>query len=141
MNNFKLLIKRVDGGQVPAWSDRGNAGLDLHSNETIVVHPQWIQKIKLGIATAFPETYVGLLRDRSGLASRGLHVLAGVIDSSYRGEWIATVANLGLEPIEINRFDRICQCIFVPRFHLQITPTDNLPESLRGSSGFGSSGR
>ena len=140
MFNFRLLIKRVDGGRVPEWRGGENAGLDLHSNVDCVIEVGTIKLVNLGIATAFPEQYVGLLRDRSGLGSRGLHVLAGVIDSSYRGEWVAALMNLGMEDVKINRFDRVCQCIFTPRFQLQITPTDILPDSIRGSSGFGSTG-
>ena len=134
-----LKIKCIDGGKLPKWNQQ-NAGLDLYANEDCIVGKN-ICKIPLGIATEFPPQYVGLIKGRSGLASQGLLILAGVIDSSYRGEWIAAVKNLTDNIIIIKRHDRICQVIFPVILHLQITEVDKLTESIRGSSGFGASGK
>ena len=90
---------------------------------------------------AIPEGYFGNIRDRSGLAAKqAAHCLAGVIDSGYRGEVGVVMVNLGKEPIEILKNDRIAQMIIQKIETPTITEVDDLDATTRGEGGFGSTG-
>ena len=96
-----------------------------------------------GIAVSIPDGFAGLVVPRSGLASRhGISVVngPGLIDSGYRGEIHAILINLGQEPFTIERGDRIAQLVVVPVAEPEYRVVDELPESKRGSDGFGSTG-
>lgn len=137
-----LFIKTLDPTiQLPTWNGTGNAGLDIRSNEYITLEHGKITLVSTGIATEFSEEYVVLLRDRSGLAVKGLHVLAGVIDSSYRGEWKVVLMNLSDTDYNIVKGERIAQAIIVRREQLEIKETQVLSNTARGDGGFGSTGR
>ncbi|KKL66535.1 hypothetical protein LCGC14_2144030, partial [marine sediment metagenome] len=123
---------------IPKWAP-GDAGLDLHSAVDVTIARQSRAIVPLGIATQFPLQYVGILKDRSGNASKGRHIHGGVIDSGYRGEWRVIFENTG-DDWNIKKGDRIAQVLFLPCFHLLIKTVDSLSDSVRGSSGFGSSG-
>jgi len=114
----------------------GSAGHDITSIEDIVFKPGDLKKIHTGIKTEFPSNLVALIRDRSGLGSRGLHILAGVIDSDYRGEWIIIAINLGYNDVVIKVGDKVAQAVFVEH-HKYMDPID----VIRGDKGFGSTGR
>ena len=137
-----LQVMRVQGGKLPTWGSMGDAGLDLYSRDYLVVSPNKRRIVKLGIATSFDNRFVALLEDRSGLAAKhGLTVLAGVIDSAYRGEWGCVLYNSGDKPYTVEMGDRICQAIFVQIQHPRIQEVIELPPSGRGESGFGASGK
>lgn len=111
----------------------GSAGHDVASSEDVTIEPGQIKQIHTGIRITFEQDLVVLLRDRSGLGSRGLHILAGVIDSDYRGEWIVVACNLGTEAIVIKDGDKVAQAIFV-KYYLHFDPMVR----IRGQKGFGS---
>lgn len=136
---LKLRVKLV-GGSLPAWKDTADAGLDLKSSEDMIIGVGERKCVPLGICTSFNSMYVGLLRDRSGLALRGMILTGGVIDSGYRGEWKATIKNDSRETWQIQKGERICQVLFIPVIHLEVIQVDSLEESLRGDKGYGSSG-
>ena len=142
--NINLKIKVLPGGTLPQWGDHGNAGLDLHAVGSGVIPPKCLAVVHLGICTEFSPTYVAYLKDRSGMAAKGLHLFGGVIDSSYRGEWKAVIYNSGCTPYHITAGDRVCQAVFHSVFHLQISEvnenTTDLSPSVRGQGGFGSTG-
>jgi len=95
-----------------------------------------------GLKMAIPVGYGVIVRDRSGLAvKQGLHVLAGVIDSSYRGEWMICLLNTGDNTYEIVEGDRIAQAIVVPEYKIDFMEEKDLDDTFRGESGFGASGR
>jgi dUTP pyrophosphatase len=95
-----------------------------------------------GLKIAIPTGYGIVLRDRSGLAvKQGLHVLAGVIDSSYRGEYMICLINTGDNTYEIVEGDRIAQAIIVPEYKIDFIEEKKLDETFRGEKGFGASGR
>tara|TARA_R110002110_G_scaffold198675_6_gene409174 strand:- start:17041 stop:17532 length:492 start_codon:yes stop_codon:yes gene_type:complete len=95
-----------------------------------------------GISMAIPQGYAGFIWDRSGLsAKKGVHRLAGVIDSSYRGEILICLVNLGKETVLIEKHDRIAQMIIQKEEPCTMTWSDSLSESNRGEKGFASSGR
>lgn len=140
LNSLGIRIKSI-GGQIPKWKNMEDAGLDLHASVDMVVAPGERIVMPLGIQTEFGPQYVAIIKDRSGLAGKGICVRAGVIDSSYRGEWKVVMANCGEETWDVKRGDRVAQVIFMPCFHLTIEEVDSLSSSERGGGGFGSSGR
>lgn len=97
-----------------------------------------------GVAVAVPEGFAGLVTPRSGLAARhGITVLnaPGLVDSGYRGEIKVILANLSNEPYRVERGDRIAQLVVVAVAVQEYEVVDVLPDSARGESGFGSTGR
>ena len=100
--------------------------------------------IPTGIAVAIPAGHVGLVAPRSGLAARhGISVVngPGVVDAGYRGEVNAILINHGSATVHLDRGDRIAQLVVVPITSIEFAPVEELPETPRGSGGFGSSGR
>jgi dUTP pyrophosphatase len=95
---------------------------------------------KTGIAMAISEGFGALLWDRSGMGVKLVHRLAGVIDSDYRGEWKVILTNLSNNPIDICEGDRIVQAIFTEQVVAHFEEVDVLPETQRGTGGFGSTG-
>ena len=136
---------------VPTRTGLSDAGWDLYSLEDVVICAGQRVVVKTGIALEIPEEFVGLIWPRSGLAvKQGISVLAGVIDSGYRGEIMVCLLNTNKEmplsysdiaDVNINKGDRIAQILFqqVPDF--QLIETMELFESVRGDKGFGSSGK
>ena len=139
-DSLDIKIKSI-GGIVPQWKSEGDAGLDLHASADTTVPTGQNALIGLGIQTEFDPQYVAIIKDRSGLANEGIYTQAGVIDSSYRGEWKVLVVNTGVWDWVVRRGDRIAQVLFLPCHHLLVEEVDELTESLRGVHGFGSTGR
>jgi len=119
--------------------NKGDAGLDLRSSLGCLLEVLKPTLIPLGIAAAIPEGYVAILKDRSGLASKGIHVIGGVIDSSYRGEWKAILIALNKSYLVVPG-ERVCQAIFIKYNHYEINEVDTLDTTDRGEAGFGSTG-
>ena len=122
----------------------GDAGVDLRSVEHIVLKPQERAMVATGLAIALPEGYAGFVLPRSGLAAKhGISIVnaPGLIDSNYRGELKVVLVNTDPEEsfsIEIG--DRIAQLIVMPVPTISFEQVEELPDSQRGESGFGSSG-
>jgi dUTP pyrophosphatase len=94
-----------------------------------------------GVKMAIPEGYYGRVAPKSGLASKaGLDVLAGVIDSDYRGEIIVLLVNLGQSPVVIHNHEKIAQLIFERAEQAYVYEVEELNDTPRGSKGFGSTG-
>jgi dUTP pyrophosphatase len=126
---------------MPFKSHRSDAGFDLVSDETVWVFARDRQTIKTGISFDMPENMAGLIWPRSGLAvKKGIDVLAGVIDSGYRGEIMVCLYNTSDEDVEIKRGDRIAQIIFQEVPNISLLLRETLETSQRGSNGFGSTG-
>ena len=136
--SYKLLTETA---QMPFKSHRSDAGFDLTADENTWVFGRERQTIKTGVSFDMPDNMAGLIWPRSGLAvKKGIDVLAGVIDSGYRGEIMVCLYNTSDEDVEINRGDRIAQIIFQEVPEVGITVIDSLGSSQRGSNGFGSTG-
>jgi dUTP pyrophosphatase len=127
--------------KLPSRGSKWAAGLDLQSIESVTLEPGERSAIRTGLAVAIPHGFYGRVAPRSGLAVRsGVDVLAGVIDSDYRGEIRCALINLGNEPFRIEPGMRIAQLIIEavilpePEWSNELTGTD------RGSGGFGSTG-
>ena len=126
---------------MPSKSNQSDAGWDLYAAEDAIIEPSQTELIGTDIAMAIPEGYVGLIWDRSGMATkRGMHRFAGVIDSGYRGPIKVCLWNSTQEHCIINKGERIAQILFqaVPDF--PIIEVQNLDKTSRGSHGFGSTG-
>src|SRR6476620_4722555 len=136
--NFKRLDPRA---VLPTRGSAAAAGLDLYSIEDINLQPHERVLARTGIAVAIPPGFYGRVAPRSGLAVKnGLDVLAGVIDSDYRGELCCALYNSGDEAVNLPQGSRLCQLIV----EQIITPTpawvEELEETARGAGGFGSTG-
>jgi dUTP pyrophosphatase len=146
MTIIKIMIafkvKKIAADAVlPTKHTPTDAGIDIYTNETYTLRPGERHMFSTGLSIEFPEGYVALLWDRSGLGSKGIHRLAGVIDSSYRGEWKVVLLNTTDEPFEIKQGDKIIQCIMQKFEPVEISEVAELSDTERGASGFGSSGR
>ena len=121
----------------------GDAGYDLYAISAHGVEPGQRALIDTGLHLEIPAGFVGLVKDRSSVAAAGIHTLAGVIDSSYRGELKILLANLGSGRYEVRTGQKIAQLLVVPAYTEAIEIVDSLEDlstSPRGSGGFGSTG-
>lgn len=145
---IKVYFQRVEGGQdieLPSYETPGSAGMDLRASnsEPIELMPGKRMLIPTGFKMALPEGYEAQIRPRSGLAFRnGITMLnsPGTIDSDYRGEVKVLAVNHGEEPFIIKYGDRIAQMVIAPINQISIEETSELPKTVRGGGGFGSTG-
>lgn len=133
--------KLVSNAILPTKGDPVDAGIDVFTNEDYTLKAGEVHAFSTGISVEFPKGYVALLWDRSGLGSKGIHRLAGVIDSGYRGEWKVVLINLTKKPYKVFAGDKIAQCVMQKFEPVKITEAKQLKSSKRGKRGFGSSGR
>ncbi len=140
MIDFKVKKLSADA-TLPSKDNSSDAGIDFYTNESYTLQPGERHMFSTGISVEFSEGYVALFWDRSGLGSKGIHRLAGVIDSGYRGEWKVILLNTTDEPYEIKKGDKIVQCILQKFEPVKVSEVKELSDSMRGKKGFGSSGR
>jgi dUTP pyrophosphatase len=146
---MKVQIRRLPHARdlaLPAYATEGAAGLDLFAavDNEIELPPGGRTAVPCGIALALPDGFEAQLRPRSGLALRhGITMLnsPGTIDSDYRGEVKAIVINLGEQPFRIARGMKIAQLVVSPCTRAELVACSELPPSLRGADGFGSTGQ
>ena len=138
----ELKIHRTDKSvEMPFYAKANDAAFDLRSADVKLVKPGEKVIVKTGIRMAIPEGYAGLIWDRSGLAAKnGLHCLAGVIDSGYRGEVGVVIKNLGEEEMLIEKNMRIAQMLIQPVESARIMEVEELDDTDRGEGGFGHTG-
>ena len=143
----KVLIKKLSSEvQLPSYKTLGASGMDLMAfiKSSITVKPKTSSLIPTGLSIAFSEDYEVQIRPRSGLAAKNnISVLntPGTIDSDYRGEIKVIIYNHGNNDFLINNGDRIAQMILMPVVKIELEETNNLPETIRGEGGFGSTGK
>ena len=143
----KVLIKKLDPAvELPAYKTEGASGMDLMAfvKETINLKPNSSCLVPTGLAVAFSSDFEIQIRPRSGLAAKNsISVLntPGTIDSDYRGEIKVILFNHGKSDFLINNKDRIAQMILTPVIKMDLEETDDLPETIRGEGGFGSTGK
>jgi len=129
---------------VPGYAHPGDAGADLTAAEAVRIEPGQRVIVRTGVAVALPEGYVGFVVPRSGLAARhGITIVntPGTLDSGYRGEIKVILLNTDTsEPYDVALGDRIAQLVVLPVTRATFVPVDVLPESARGTGGFGSTG-
>lgn len=124
----------------PTRATDGSAGLDLYADEEAVIPEYSRIWVKTGLAVAVAPGYCGLIWPRSGLAGSGLDTSAGVIDSDYRGEVKVLLCNGTPHRKTVRKGERIAQLLIVPVGMPNLIEVDALPETARGTNGFGSSG-
>ena len=144
-DSVAVPIKRLDAElELPSYAYPGDAGLDLRSAEDAVLEPFERKAIPCGIALAIPRGFAGFVLPRSGLAAKhGISIVnaPGLIDSDYRGEIKVILVNMDAhEAFEIKRGDRIAQLVIMAVPVVDLCETTDLPDTDRGSGGFGSSG-
>ena len=143
----KVLIKKLNPSvQVPSYKTNGASGMDLmaYVQKPINLKPGKSCIVPTGLSIAFPQKYEIQIRPRSGLAAKNnISVLntPGTIDSDYRGEIKIILFNHGNENFIINNNDRVAQMVLTPIIKMELEETNELPESLRGKGGFGSTGK
>ena len=143
----KVLIKKLDPNvELPSYKTNGASGVDLMAfiKKPIKIAPNSSYLVPTGLSMAFSEDYEAQIRPRSGLAAKNsITVLntPGTIDSDYRGEIKIILFNHGKEDFLINNKDRVAQMILTPVAKMEFEETDNLPVTLRGEGGFGSTGK
>ena len=144
---IKVLIKKLNSKvQLPNYKTGGSSGMDLMAflESPIKIRPQESSLIPTGISIAIPEDTEVQIRPRSGLAAKySISVLntPGTIDSDYRGEIKIILFNHSKEEFIINNNDRIAQMVLVPILKAKFDEVESLPTTLRGSGGFGSTGK
>ena len=143
----KVLIKKLNPSvQLPSYKTNGASGMDFMAfiEKPINLEPGKSCLVSTGLSVAFPEEYEIQIRPRSGLAAKNnISVLntPGTIDSDYRGEIKVILFNHGNKNFKIDNNDRIAQMILTPVIKIDLEETDELPESIRGARGFGSTGK
>ena len=143
----KILIKKTSKKAItPKYKTKGSSGVDLSAflNKKIVIKPNSSELVPTGLQVAIPKELEIQIRPRSGLAAKesmGVLNSPGTIDSDYRGELKIILFNHGDKDFIINNGDRIAQMVLVPILKMEFEEVDNLPNTVRGQGGFGSTGK
>ncbi len=144
---IKVLVKKLKPSvKLPSYKTTGASGMDLmaYIDKSIELKPGKSCLVPTGLSVAFPKEYEIQIRPRSGLAAKNnISVLntPGTIDSDYRGEIKVILFNHGNKNFKISNNDRIAQMILTPVIKMNLEETNELPESMRGERGFGSTGK
>ena len=142
-----VLIKRLNSkAQIPNYKTKGSSGMDLMAflENPIIIKPKESALIPTGISIAIPDDTEVQIRPRSGLAAKsniGVLNAPGTIDSDYRGEIKIILFNHGNQNFTVKNNDRVAQMVLTPIIKITFEEVDELPETLRGSGGFGSTGK
>ena len=143
----KVLLKKLDPEVLlPSYKTKGSSGMDLMAflKEPIKILPSTSCLIPTGISIAIPKDVEIQIRPRSGLAAKSnISVLntPGTIDSDYRGELKIILFNHGKKDVIVNNNDRVAQMVLMPILKIDFEEVNELPETMRGSGGFGSPGK
>lgn len=145
MSFIEIPVQQLDPHlPLPHYAHHNDAGADLVTAEDFTLAPGERRLVRTGLAVAIPDGWVGLVHPRSGLAVRhGITLVnaPGTVDAGYRGELKVCLLNTDLHtPVSFSRGDRIAQILFQQVSQAQFAVVDELPESIRGTGGFGSSG-
>ena len=143
----KILIKKLNSKvKIPKYKTDGSSGMDLMAflDKSVTILPQKSELIPTGLFIAIPKNTELQIRPRSGLAIKNnISVLntPGTVDSDYRGEIKVILYNHGDKGFVVNNEDRIAQMVLVPVIKANFEEVENLPETIRGEGGFGSTGK
>lgn len=138
-----LKIKKLHPDAVlPSIAKSGDAGFDLCVVDTVILAPHERKQVPTGLAMEIPDGCAGLIWDKSGLSHKyGIKTLGGVVDSGYRGEVMVGVVNLSDTPYTFEKGHKVAQMIIQKFEAVEIVEVDNVSETERGESGFGSTGK
>lgn len=143
----EILIKKLHSDvNIPKYETEGSSGLDLEAyiEKDLRLLPGERKLVPTGVSVAMPNNFEIQIRPRSGLAYKnGISVVntPGTIDSDYRGEIKVLLINLGTETVTIKKFQRIAQMVICPIIKANLKEVQELPETIRGAGGFGSTGQ
>ncbi len=143
----EILIKKLHSDvNIPKYETEGSSGLDLEAyiEKDLRLLSGERKLVPTGVSVAMPNNFEIQIRPRSGLAYKnGISVVntPGTIDSDYRGEIKVLLINLGTEAVTIKKFQRIAQMVICPIIKANLKEVQELPETIRGASGFGSTGQ
>jgi len=140
------VLPHGEGLALPSYESAGAAGADVRAavDEPVVIAPGERVAVPTGLILEIPDGWEGQVRPRSGLAlRRGLTVVnaPGTVDSDYRGELKVLLVNLDDEAVTVDRGDRVAQLVVAPVTRADFVPADDLEATVRGTGGFGSTGR
>ena len=144
---IKILVKKFDKKiKLPSYKTSGSSGMDLiaYTKNKIIIPPGKTAMIPTGIAVAIPKNYEIQIRPRSGLAAKkSISIIntPGTVDSDYRGEIKIILINLSKKRFIIKSGDRVAQMILCPIVKGKLKVVKNLPKTVRGKGGFGSTGK
>lgn len=141
---IKVKVRNESSNPLPAYQTRGSAGIDVCSNEEVVLPAHKSRIISTGLYLEIPEGYEVQVRPRSGLAAKyGVTILnsPGTIDSDYRGEIGVILINHSDREFIVEKGDRIAQLVLQPVFQMEFEEAEELNKTERGTGGFGSTGK
>lgn len=140
---MNIKIKQLDPrAKIPFAHHPGDVGLDVFAKEHKILKPRERYNFMLGFALEFPTGYAAIMKDRGSMAhALGCHVMGGVYDAGYRGEYNVELINLSDIPVTIEPEQKIAQLLIIPVVIPEIELTDTLSESDRGEGRFGSTGK
>jgi dUTP pyrophosphatase len=138
----KVKIKKlINDARIPKYAHEGDAGMDIYSSEDKTILPGERVTVSTGIAMEFPKGYVALIWDKSGMANNfGIKVMGGVLEHTYRGEYMIILLNTSKELYQIKKHQKIAQVLIQPIETAEIEEIENLSETIRGEGRFGSTG-
>lgn len=137
---MKMRVKLSPGAKMPTRAHADDSGLDLYALHDVWLDAGSVKRIETGVAIEIPKGYEGQVRPKSGLASQSIYVLLGTIDNSFRGPIEVILSNLSNWHHQIKEGDKIGQLVITPVALPELELADELSETERGGSGFGSSG-
>lgn len=140
---MQLRIKRLKPDAVlPTYAHPGDVGMDLYSLDDYILQPGERKVFDLGFAIEFEPGYAAIVKDKSSLPKNGgIHTMGGVYDAGYRGEYNVQLINLGKEPYDIKKGNKIAQLIIYPIIIAELEEVSELSDSSRGDGRFGSTGK
>ena len=136
----ELTVCVPPGTKLPEKASPQAAGWDCRATQAVTLEPGRIAKVPIGLRLAIPKGWCGMLLSRSKLASEGITVEAGLLDSDFRGPVLCVLRNSGSTARRIQSGERICQLVFVPVPSINWTTVEDLDDTERGENGFGSTG-
>lgn len=138
---MRIEVVNTSYNPLPCYAREGDAGMDLRAWQAASIPPLERHPVRTGLRVAIPDGHVGLVWPRSGLAVKhGIDVMAGVIDSGFRGEICVVLVNHNADTFVINPGDRIAQLLIQPVAKAELVPVESLDDTERGTGGFGSTG-
>ena len=138
---INVKFKKLESNAIPfSYSREGDACMDMYSLADDIIYPRGTVIIPTGIAVEIPEGYEGIVRGRSGLASKGIQAHLGTIDSAYRGDVGIIITNTSNTHFEVKAGMRLAQFTIKPVYKIHLVEEVELSDTERGTNGYGSSG-
>ena len=138
---INVKFKKLNPNAIPfSYSREQDACMDMYALEGTIIPAGTTKIIPTGIAVEIPQDYEGLVRGRSGLASKGITAHLGTIDETYRGDVGMIIANHTNADFKVEAGMRLAQFTVKPVYHIQLEEVEELSDTSRGSNGYGSSG-